>query len=124
MSKILIIDDDPMILKLYSEFLSKEGFEVLTASDADKGFELAVSRMPDLVLLDVMMPGVDGTQAHERFSKDPKTGSIKVAFLTALVKDEEVAASGGNIGGLEYISKSTPKEEFIRRVRGLLGANK
>jgi DNA-binding response OmpR family regulator len=117
MAKILIVDDDLMLLKLYSEFLSKVGFEVLTAGDADKGFDLAVSQKPDLILLDVMMPGVDGTQAHERLSQDARTSGIKLVFLTSLVKEEEVAASGGNIGGLSYISKSTPKEEFIKRVK-------
>ncbi|MDD5129066.1 MAG: response regulator [Candidatus Omnitrophica bacterium] len=124
MAKILIVDDDLMLLKLYSEFLSKVGFEVLTAADADKGFDLAVSCKPDLILLDVMMPGVDGTQAHERLSQDPRTSGIQVVFLTSLVKEEEVTSSGGNIGGLSYISKSTPKEEFVRRVREYISGKK
>ena len=124
MAKILIVDDDAMILKLYSEILSKEGFEVLTAGDAKKGFDLAVSQAPDLILLDIMMPDVDGTRAHECLSQDVRTKGIKVVFLTALVKEEEVAASGGNIGGLDYISKSTPKEKFVSRVKEILSGKK
>ena len=120
MAKILIVDDDEIMLKLYSEFLSKEGFEVLTAGNADKGFDLAASCLPDLILLDVMMPGVDGAEAHERLSKDARTSGIKLVFLTSLVKAEEVAANEGNIGGLNYISKSTPKEEFIKRIKEIL----
>jgi DNA-binding response OmpR family regulator len=122
MAKILIVDDDAKALKLYSEFLSKENFEVFTASDAVKGFDLAASSLPDLILLDIMMPGVDGAEVYERLSKDTRTSRIKVVFLTSLVKDEEVAASAGNIGGLKYISKSTPKEEFVKRVKDILSA--
>lgn len=124
MAKILIVDDDAMILKLYSEILSKEGFEVSTAGDAKKGFDLAVSQAPDLILLDVMMPEVDGTRAYECLSQDARTKGIKVVFLTALVREEEVAASGGIIGGLEYISKSTPKEKFVKRVGEILSGKK
>ena len=124
MAKILIVDDDAMILKLYSEILSKEGFEVSAAGDAKKGFDLAVSQAPDLILLDVMMPEVDGTRAYECFSQDARTKGIKVVFLTALVREEEVAASGGIIGGLEYISKSTPKEKFVKRVGEILSGKK
>jgi len=120
MAKILIVDDDLRVLKLYSEFLSNEGFEVLTAGDTGIGFDLAVSESPDLILLDVMMPGIDGTQLHERLSKDSNTSGIKTVFLTSLVKEEEVSASSGNIGGLDYISKSTPKEEFIKRINEIL----
>ncbi len=120
MAKILIVDDDLRILKLYSEFLSNEGFEVLTAGEAGIGFELAASESPDLILLDVMMPGIDGTQLHERLSKDPNTSGIRTVFLTSLVKEEEVAVSAGNIGGLDYISKSTPKEEFVKRINEIL----
>jgi DNA-binding response OmpR family regulator len=124
MAKILIVDDDAMMLKLYSEFLLKEGFEVLTAADAKKGFDLAVSQLPDLILLDIMMPDVDGTQVHKCLTQDVRTEGIKVVFLTSLVRDEEVTASGGNIGGLEYISKSTPKEKFVMIVKEILSKKK
>ena len=124
MAKILIVDDDAIMLKLYSEFLSKEGFEVSTAEDAKKGFDLAVSQLPDLILLDIMIPGDDGIQVHKRLSQDIRTKGIKMIFLTSLVKEEEVAASGGNIGGLNYISKSTSKENFIQRVKEILSGKK
>jgi len=124
MAKILIVDDDAIMLKLYSEFLSKEGFEVLTAGDAKKGFDLAISQAPDLILLDIMMPDVDGTRVYECLSQDVRTKGIKVVFLTALVKEEEVAANSGIIGGLDYISKSTPKEKFTKRVKEILSKKK
>ncbi len=124
MAKILMIDDDAMVLKLYSEILSKEGFDVLTSSDAKKGFDLAISQAPNLVLLDIMMPTVDGTRVHEALSQNDKTKDIPVVFLTALVREEEVAASGGKIGGLDYISKSTPKDKFVKQVRDILAGKK
>ncbi|MDD4879060.1 MAG: response regulator [Candidatus Omnitrophica bacterium] len=124
MAKILMIDDDAMVLKLYSEILSKEGHEVLTSSDAKKGFDLAISQVPALILLDIMMPTVDGTRVHEALSQNDKTKDIPVVFLTALVREEEVAASGGKIGGLDYISKSTPKDKFVSQVSDILARKK
>ncbi len=124
MAKILMIDDDAMVLKLYSEILSKEGFDVLSSSDAKKGFDLAVSQAPSLVLLDIMMPTVDGTRVHEALSQNDKTKDIPVVFLTALVREEEVAANGGKIGGLDYISKSTPKDKFVKQVKDILARKK
>jgi len=124
MAKILIIDDDAMLLKLYSEILTKEGFEVLTAGNAKAGFDLAVSRIPDLILLDIMMPEVDGTRAYDSFSQNAKTKNIPVVFLTSLVKEEEVAAKDGKIGGLDYISKSTPKEKFVVKIKEILSGKK
>ena len=124
MAKILMIDDDVMVLKLYSEILSKEGFEVLTSSDAKEGFDLAVSQAPSLILLDIMMPTLDGTRVHEALSQNDKTKDVPVVFLTALVREEEVEASGGKIGGLDYISKSTPKDKFVKQVRDILAGKK
>lgn len=120
MAKILIVDDEERMLKLFSEILLREGLGVLTASDGKSGFELAVSESPDLILLDIMMPSVDGAQVLDNLSKDARTKNIQVAFLTALVREEEVASGKGKIGGHEYISKSTPKEKFIQRVKELL----
>lgn len=119
-TKILIVDDDAKMLKLYSAILVKEGYEVLTASDGKEGYDLAVSAKPNLILLDVMMPSVDGVQAFEYLSENPSTKSIPVVFLTSLVKEEEVEAKAGEIGGREYISKSTPKEKFIARIKDIL----
>jgi DNA-binding response OmpR family regulator len=124
MAKVLLIDDDAMLLKLYSEILSKEGISVLTANDAKKGFDLAVSESPDLVLLDIMMPEVDGTRVHESLSQNEKTKKIPIVFLTALVKEEEVEAGGGKIGGLDYISKSTPKGKFVDKVKEILSGKR
>jgi CheY-like chemotaxis protein len=120
MLKILIVDDEERILKLYSAILMREGYEVLTASDAKKGFDLAVSAQPNLILLDVMMPSVTGGEAFENLSENASTKHIPVIFLTSIVKEEEVEAARGKIGGREYISKSTPIEKFVEKVKKAL----
>ena len=124
MTKILMIDDDAMVLKLYSEILSKEGFEVLTSSDQKEGFDLAVSQAPSLILLDIMMPSVDGTRVYETLSQDDKTKDIPVIFLTALVQEREIEASDGKIGGQDYISKSAPKDKFVKQIKDILARKK
>ena len=120
MTKILIVDDDERLLALYSAILRKEGYEVLTAADARKAFELAVSAQPSLILLDVMMPSMDGGDASRYLSGDLRTKLIPVIFLTSLVTEDEVEAARGKIGGREYISKSTPTPKFVATVREAL----
>ena len=71
-----------------------------------------------------MMPTLDGTRVHEALSQNDKTKDVPVVFLTALVREEEVEASGGKIGGLDYISKSTPKDKFVKQVRDILARKK
>ena len=116
MAKILIVDDEDRYLKLYSSILMRKGYEVLTASGAKKGFDLAVSAQPDLILLDVLMPSADGVKAFEYLAENAKTKRIPVIFLTSLITEEEVEAARGTIGGREYLSKSTPLEKFVARV--------
>ena len=120
MAKILIVDDEEEILKLYSTILLKAGYEVLTASSAKTGFDAAASGQPDLILLDVMMPSVDGTQAFVSLSENASTKHIPVIFLTSLIEEKEVEDAHGAIGGHEFISKSTPNDKFIARVKKAL----
>jgi CheY-like chemotaxis protein len=120
MAKILVVDDEEATLKLYSAILTREGYEVLTATGAKRGFDLAISAQPNLILLDVMMPSVDGAEASEYLSENSRTKHIPVIFLTSLVKEDEVEETRGAIGGHEYISKSTPHEKFIVMVKKAL----
>jgi DNA-binding response OmpR family regulator len=120
MDKILIVDDDERMLTLYSDILRREGYEVLTAADARKALELAVSAQPNLVLLDVMMPSLDGGDAFGYLSRNSSTKEIPVIFLTSLVKEDEVQAEKGRIGGREYISKSAPMPKFLATIREAL----
>ena len=122
MAKILIVDDQEAVLKLYSTILMKAGYDVVTAAGAKKGFELAASAKPDLILLDVMMPSVDGTEALETLSANPATKHIPVIFLTSLIRENEVEEAQGDIGGHEFISKSTPNDMVVARIKKALSA--
>lgn len=120
MAKILMIDDDQKLLALYSQILRIEGFKVLTATEGKRGIEIATSEIPDLILLDVMMPEVDGTKVFETLAENSKTAKIPVVFLTSLVREDEVEAKGGNIGGRKYLSKATPRDKFVIKVKEFL----
>ena len=122
MAKILIVDDEERILKLYSTVLRKAGYQVLTASDAKKGLDLAVSAQPDLIFLDVMMPIVDGPEAQVNLSENASTRHIPVIFLTSLLKQGEAEDTRAEIGGHEFISKSTPNAVIVARVKEILAA--
>ena len=122
MEKILVIDDEEQILRLYSIILRKAGFEVVTASGAKNGLALAISAQPSLILLDVMMPAVDGTEALANLAENPATRHIPVIFLTSLIKENEVEEAQGDIGGHEFISKSTPNDKVVARIKKALSA--
>ena len=120
MAKILVVDDEEKFTKLYSTILMKEGYEVVTASGAQKGFDLAVSAQPNLILLDIVMPSVDGAEALKTLSEDARTKHIPVIFLTSLIKEGEADDAQGEVGGREYISKSAPNDKIVARVKQAL----
>ena len=120
MDKVLIVDDEEKALRLYASILRKAGYDVVTASNATLGIELAISAQPDLILLDVMMPAVDGAEALATLSENARTKHIPVIFLTSLLKEEEQDDPQGEIGGHEFISKSTPNARVVARVKKAL----
>ena len=119
MPKILIIDDEQDILDLLSYNLEKEGYSVSTADDGLKGKELAEKGAPDLILLDLMLPGMDGLELCKSIRNNPKTASIPVIMLTA--KSEEVdKVIGLEIGADDYVTKPFSVREINARVKALL----
>lgn len=111
MSKILITEDDPLMSRLYQKIFTFEGHEVETAENGEVGLEKVRSYQPDIILLDVMMPKMNGLQVLEKLKLDPATKSIPVIMLTNLAgqQDAETALSKGAV---KYIVKSEhePKE--------------
>jgi two-component system OmpR family response regulator len=90
--RVLLVDDQPQILLIASIALEFDGsIEVLTADGAVKGIELARAQRPDLIVLDVMMPNVDGITACQRLKKDPELGATPIVFMTARVREEDIA---------------------------------
>lgn len=104
--KILVVEDDPMISSIYEAKLKADGFEVAIAVDGGKGLELARQDKPDLVMLDVILPGLDGFSVLEEIKKDKATKHIPVIMLTNLgTEDDKV--KGQKMGALDYLVKAS-----------------
>ncbi len=107
--KILIVDDEKKIRELLELRLTDEGFEVLQAADGEEGVEQARKHSPDLILMDVMMPKMDGAEAVNVLQQDQKTKDIPVIFLTSMITKEEEASQAF---GIEI---DTKKHQFIAK---------
>jgi DNA-binding response OmpR family regulator len=117
--RVLVIDDEAPIRLLCRVNLEAEGMEALEAADGEHGLELARRERPDAILLDVMMPGLDGWQVAERLLEDEATRSIPIVFLTARAELRD-RAKGLDVGGLEYVTKPFNPLELAPLVRSLL----
>lgn len=102
--RILVVDDDPRLLHVVAMYLSIEGYEVDTAVNGDEGLRLLEQRRPDLVILDVMMPGIDGLEACRRIKSNPETRAIPVVLFTALSRTDDVE-NGRAAGANRFINK-------------------
>jgi DNA-binding response OmpR family regulator len=116
---VLIIDDEAPIRLLCRVNLEAEGMDVLEAADGPSGLELARERAPDVVLLDVMMPGLDGWRVAEQLLEDERTNQIPIIFLTARAEFRD-RARGLDIGGVDYVTKPFNPLELAPLVRQLL----
>ena len=105
MKKILIIEDDSFLSEMYSTKLAQEGFETETAFDGKQGMNKIKSIKPDLVLLDIVLPKMDGFEILENIKKDPEFKSIPIIFLTNLGQKNEIE-KGLSLGADEYIIKA------------------
>jgi DNA-binding response OmpR family regulator len=117
--RVLVIDDEAPIRLLCRVNLEAEGIEVLEAADGTTGLDLARDDQPDVVLLDVMMPGLDGWRVAEEMLEDDRTRGIPIIFLTARAEFRD-RARGLDIGGVDYVTKPFNPLELAPLVRGLL----
>jgi len=115
MARILIIEDNPTNMKLVVFLLEKEGHEVLQATDAEEGISVARDRLPELILMDVQLPGMDGLAATRLLKGDAATCGIKIVALTAfaMTGDREKIKTAGCDG---YIAKPIRYQEFLKVV--------
>jgi two-component system, OmpR family, alkaline phosphatase synthesis response regulator PhoP len=120
-TSVLVIDDEAPIRLLCRVNLEAEGMEVVEASDGPSGLEAAEREQPDVVLLDVMMPGLDGWSVAERLLENEKTAGIPIVFLTARA-DLRDRARGIDLGGLDYITKPFNPVELASLVSGVVAA--
>lgn len=114
--KILLVDDTPVNLELLKSLLEAEGFRTISATNGAAACELSGTEAPDLILLDVMMPGKSGFETCAELKSNPKTADIPVIFLSAL-DDVKSKVKGLRIGGVDYVSKPIHGDEVIARIR-------
>jgi DNA-binding response OmpR family regulator len=114
--KILIVDDVPANLDVLVQALDKVGYNILVASDGESALEVASYSQPDLILLDVMMPGIDGYETCRRLKEKPALAAVPVIFLTAR-DDLAGIVQGFEMGGLDYVTKPFKREEVLVRIR-------
>ena len=128
--RILVVDDDPFSAKTVRRVLEGGGFDVLVASDGPSGLDEALQAKPDVITLDINMPGLDGYEVCRRLQAHPDTASIPVLMLTGLgqldgtddelIKGVDQRIEGYDAGAVEFLSKPVRAEELLHRVEGLL----
>ena len=117
---VLVADDDPDILSLVTLRLERSGYEVVAAGDGEEAVARALARTPDLALLDVMMPKLDGYQVTERLRSEEATRFLPVILLTARIQEADIAR-GIEAGADDYVEKPFSTQELSARVQAVLG---
>ncbi|MBV6428841.1 MAG: Alkaline phosphatase synthesis transcriptional regulatory protein PhoP [Haliscomenobacter sp.] len=118
-NKILIVDDEPDILEFLKYNLEKEGYEVLTANDGEEGVMIAEKEHPSLIILDIMMPKMDGVEVCRNLRSKPEFANTIITFLTAREEDySQIAAL--DVGGDDYITKPIRPRVFLSRIKALM----
>ena len=116
---ILIVEDEPSLSEVLSYNLEKEGFTVLTASDGQAGLDRALNVVPELVILDLMLPGLDGLQVCAQLRNDSRTKDIRILMLTARSEETDEVV-GFNMGADDYVTKPFKVRPLVHRVKALL----
>jgi DNA-binding response OmpR family regulator len=117
---ILIADDDPDILALVSFRLERAGYEVVQARNGEEAVQVALARRPDLAVIDVMMPRVDGYEATRQLRQHEQTSRMPIILLTARMQEEDIAR-GFDAGADDYVKKPFSTTELRERVQAVLG---
>jgi len=119
-SVVLIVEDSPTEMHIYAKALSKAGFRVETAYNGEEGVHLARRLLPDLVVMDIVMPVLNGYQATRELQKDTATAHIPVIIVSS--KDQETdRAWGMRQGAVDYLTKPIDPDELVARIRTVLG---
>ena len=120
MSRILIVDDSPTEVHVLKTMLEKAGHEISAANTAEEGVAKAKQDKPDLILMDVVMPGLNGFQATRQLNKDPDTASIPVIIVTT--KDQETDRVWGmRQGAKDYLTKPVAEKDLMGKIKTALG---
>ena len=118
---ILVIDDEEDFCRFIKKSIESKGvFQVLTATNGSEAIRLAKTQKPDIILLDIVMPGMAGTEVAEELLEDPLTAAIPIIYVTAIISKEEIRKSGGVIGGRNFIAKPIVLNELLHKIKTLL----
>ncbi len=121
--KILVVEDDPISLRLIHYTLQHEGYQVLTALNGLEGLKIAREEKPDLIVLDVMLPGIDGFEVCHRLRAEPETAQLPVLMLSA--KAQEIDKTTGlKVGADDYLAKPASPSEIVSKIKNLLAQTK
>ena len=116
MTRILIVDDSPTQLNVISKILSKHGYDVITAEDGEIAVQKAASEKPDIILMDVVMPNLNGFQATRQITKNPETSHIPVIMLTS--KDQETdRVWAERQGASDYLTKPPNESDLVVKIK-------
>jgi len=119
-NKILVIEDDKFLRELISQKLVKEGYDIAEATDGEKGIEAVKKEQPSLVLLDLILPGIDGFEVLARIKSDPEASEVPVIILSNLGQKDDIEKAL-KMGAIDYLIKAhfTPAE-IIEKIRGVM----
>jgi DNA-binding response OmpR family regulator len=117
--KILVIEDDAIASRLIEYTLGKEGYEVLLAKNGLEGISKAQSEEPDLIILDIMLPGIDGFEVCHRLRSEPQTAHLPILMLSGKAQEID-KATGLKVGADDYVTKPAAPRELANRVKALL----
>jgi DNA-binding response OmpR family regulator len=119
--KILVVEDDPAALRFVSYILEAEGYEIITAVNGVEALRKAQQETPDLVVLDIMLPGIDGFEVCHRMRSDPESPQARMPILMLTAKSQEADREmGRKVGGDHYVAKPATPEEVTQAVKMLL----
>jgi two-component system alkaline phosphatase synthesis response regulator PhoP len=119
--RILIVEDDPSVLRATSYILEKEGYQVLTAQNGLEGLKKAREDNPDLLILDVMLPGIDGFEICHSLRSEPETAGLPILMFSAKGQESD-KATGLKVGADEYMTKPVDREVMLNKVAAWLSA--
>ncbi|KAB7624473.1 response regulator [Alkalilimnicola sp. S0819] len=119
MTRVLVVDDSPTEVHVLRGMLEKHGYEVLVAETGEQGIKVAQESAPDVILMDIVMPGVNGFQATRKLSKDPATSSIPIVMISTKDQDTDRIWAKRQ-GALDYITKPVTEEELHSKIKAAL----
>ena len=117
--RILVVDDEPDVLELVVFHLKKEKYKVAIADNGDKALKIAREQVPNLIILDLMLPGISGLEICQLLKQNPKTTEIPILMLTARAGEED-RVRGLELGAHDYVTKPFSPRELVLRVNNLL----